>query len=89
MGLKDFCDFSVIENEAERMVVDEMERQLGERGEQMSEDDLLDIATFALNRVKPAYRVTLLGRLYARAMENTDYIEQVRRAVQEGIAKIG
>ena len=74
MGLRDLCDFGVIENEAERMVIDEMERQLGDGAEEMSEDDLLDIATFALNRVKPAYRVTLLGRLYARAMENTDYI---------------
>ena len=72
MALRDQIDFSVIENEAERLVIDELETQLGEDAATIDEDTLLDIATYALNRVKPLYRVTLLGRLYAQAGGQTD-----------------
>ena len=88
MALRDQIDFSVIENEAERLVIDELETQLGEDAATIDEDTLLDIATYALNRVKPLYRVTLLGRLYAQAGGQTGYAQEITRAVAEAIEKI-
>ena len=88
MALRDQIDFSVIENEAERLVIDELETQLGEDAATIDEDTLLDIATYALNRVKPLYRVTLLGRLYAQAGGQTEYTQEITRAVAEAIEKI-
>ena len=88
MALRDQIDFAVIENEAERMVIAELETQLGEDTTTMDEDTLLDIATYALNRVKPLYRVTLLGRLYAQASGQTEYAREIERAVTEAIEKI-
>ena len=69
-------------------MIEELEAQMGQDAETMDEDTLLDIATYALNRVKPLYRVTLLGRLYAQAGGDTDYNRQVEQAVSEAIRKI-
>lgn len=91
MDLRHVYDFSILVNEAERMVVDELERQLDgaeERGICVCEDCVLDMAAYALNSVKPLYRVSLLGTLYAHAADGTDYADQIRKAVGIAIAKV-
>lgn len=91
MRLRDSYDFENIVNEAERMVVDELERQLDlevNSGVCTCEDCVLDIAALSLNAVKPVYRVSLLGSLYAGSMENTPYGLEVRTAVEKAIVKV-
>ncbi len=88
MGLKEDCDFSAMQNEAEQMVIQEMEEQLADSNVCQCEDCILDIATFALNRLKPRYRVSLMGALYAHAGEDADYGQKVKIAVSTAIGKI-
>jgi len=91
MGIRDDYDFSVLVNEAERMVTDEMERQLAERAGSkicVCQDCVLDMAAFALNAIKPVYRVSLLGTMYAHAMDEGSYRAQVEKAVHAAIDKV-
>lgn len=91
MGIRDDYDFETLVNEAERFVVEEMERQLGSSGNAgmcRCEDCILDIAAFALNSVKPVYRVSLLGSLYAGSRDQGAYGEEIRAAVSKAIAKV-
>jgi competence protein ComFB len=88
MGLDDRYNFEDLVNEAERLVLDEMERQLDARGEDdLDEDLILDIAAYALNHVSPLYRVNLLGRLYAQNAPE-EYRREVASAVEAAISKI-
>lgn len=90
MGFKDSYDFGVLVNEAERMVTEELERRLAERADPsicLCEDCVLDMAAFALNSLKPIYRVSLLGTMYAHAADE-GVQAQVRRAVDAGITKV-
>jgi competence protein ComFB len=43
------------------------------------------MAAFALNSIKPMYRVSLLGTIYAKAMDEGDYSREVRAAVDAAI----
>ncbi|HOJ98154.1 MAG TPA: late competence development ComFB family protein [Termitinemataceae bacterium] len=91
MGFKDQYDFEQLVNEAERLVIDELERQLDALSEPVCrcEDCVLDMATLALNAVKPLYRVSLLGSLYAaHAMDEASYAESLRKAVAAAIQKV-
>jgi competence protein ComFB len=89
MGLRDTCDFDSLRNEAERLVIDEMERQLEERDRvPRDQETLLDIAALALNHVPPFYNVSLLGKLYASSIDRTDYARKVRKAVSDAIRKV-
>lgn len=91
MELRQMYDFSILVNEAERMVVDELERQLEDAeslGICICQDCVLDMAAFALNIVKPLYRVSLLGTLYAHAAEGTEYADRVREAVKAAVEKV-
>lgn len=84
-------DFSILVNEAERMVVDELERLLDDaesRGICTCEDCVLDMAALALNTVKPLYRVSLLGTLYAQAADGTEYADRIRKAVDTAVEKV-
>lgn len=89
MALTDRYSFEDLVNEAERLVQDELERQLGERGalEGLEEDLVLDMAAYALNHVHPVYRVNLLGRLYARNVSE-EYRAELSSAVSEAIDKV-
>jgi competence protein ComFB len=52
---------------------------------------VLDMAAFALNVLKPVYRVSLLGTMYAHAIEqdsDSGYLQEVRAAVDVAIRKI-
>lgn len=87
MALRDEYDFSSLENEAENLVITELERQLalpGNEGVWRDEECVLDMAAYALNHVPPMYRATLLGRLYAAELDKT-YHDTVEQAVREAI----
>ncbi|MGO8694550.1 MAG: late competence development ComFB family protein [Rectinemataceae bacterium] len=91
MSFRDNYDFGVLVNEAERMVIDELERRLTELDAPaicLCQDCVLDMAAFALNTLKPVYRVSLLGTMYAHAMDDGAYAAEVRKSVDAGIAKI-
>ncbi len=89
MGLSDEYNFEELRNDAERLVIDELEQQLLNAPASVcrTEECILDMAAFALNMVRPMYRVTLLGRLYAANVEE-GYAEEIRRAVQKAIQKV-
>ena len=91
MGIRDDYDFGVLVNEAERMVTDELERRLAERADPsvcVCQDCVLDMAAFALNSLKPVYRVSLLGTMYAQAMDAGGYSREVKAAVDLAITKV-
>lgn len=84
-------DFEVLVNEAERMVVEELEEQLAARADPaicLCDDCVVDMAAYALNMLKPLYRVSLLGTLYAHALDETGYAKEVERTVAAAIDKI-
>jgi competence protein ComFB len=89
MALADRYNFEDLVNEAEGLVLDELETQLQRRGEldRLDEDLVLDMAAYALNHVRPVYRVNLLGRLYAKNVGD-DYHEELSSAVAEAIEKV-
>lgn len=91
MSIRDDYDFSILVNEAERMVTDELERQLAEKADPkicVCQDCILDMAAFALNSLKPIYRVSLLGSMYAHAMDEGAYKKEVSKSVAAAIKKI-
>ncbi|MDR2393165.1 MAG: late competence development ComFB family protein [Treponema sp.] len=91
MALTDQYNFEFLENQAEHLVFDELERQLAAfEGELCRCNDcVVDMATMALNMVKPLYRFSLLGTLYAaQAMADEAYATSVREAVSVAIEKI-
>lgn len=89
MSLADRYNFEDLVNEAERLVLDELERQLADHGveDELNEDTILDMAAFALNQVAPLYRVNLLGRLYAQNVPE-EYRSEIAAAVDTAIRKI-
>jgi competence protein ComFB len=91
VALIDNYDFEFLKNEAEKMVLDELGRQLESlEGEIcICNDCVVDMVTMALNTVKPYYRFSLLGTLYAaQAMNEESYAESIREAVSNAIEKV-
>jgi competence protein ComFB len=89
MGMKEEYDFDILVNEAETLVIRELESQLAATpGACTCQDCVLDMAAYALNNVKPNYRVSLMGKLYARAMDQGDYGKEIKAAVQEAVRKV-
>lgn len=91
MGIRDEYNFEYLVNESERLVLEELERQLGEADNDAvcrCEDCVLDMAALALNSVRPLYRVSLLGTLYASALEGSPEAEEAKAAVARSIKKI-
>lgn len=91
MEFKDRYDFGILVNEAERLVEEELGRRLEELADPsicVCQDCVLDMAAFALNSLKPVYRVSLLGTMYAHAMDSGAYAEEVRKAVDLAIYKV-
>lgn len=83
-------DLSDLNNEAERLVVRELARQLelDENADVCRDEEcILDMVAFALNHVTPLYRTTLLGRLYAPVLDD-EHAEEVRQAVAAAIDRI-
>jgi competence protein ComFB len=89
MALKDRYDFDSLVNEAERLVLAELETQLAaEKDVCTCQDCVLDMAAWALNNVKPAYRVSLLGSVFARTAGQADRSGDIHRAVQEAVRRV-
>jgi competence protein ComFB len=91
MAFIDSYDFELLVNEAEKLVLGELGRQLEpRRGEIcLCNDCVVDMAAMALNSVKPLYRFSLLGTLYAgQAMEDKGYAWTIEKAVSAAIEKV-
>ena len=91
MAFIDNINFDNLKNEAENLVIKDLGRQLEAYPDPICKcnECVLDMAAFALNAVKPLYRVTLLGGLYAaRAMDEKSYATSVREAVFKAIEKV-
>jgi len=89
MGLRERYDFDSLVNEAERLVIEEMGRQLPRnKGLCSCEECVLDIAAFALNQVRPRYRASLLGSIYARQGDASAFAKEIEKAVADAIRRI-
>ena len=90
MSLKDKYSFDNLENEGERLVLEELEKQLEDDSNAevcKCKDCVVDMAAFALNNIRPMYRSSLTGKLFAYALDRTDYANEVREAVRKSIEK--
>jgi competence protein ComFB len=88
MGFQDNYDFSLLVNEKERYVVDELEAQFKARPEVCRcQECVLDMVALALNHTKPVYRVTLMGSIYAQAQDD-EVRQEIENAVTNAIDKI-
>ncbi len=89
MDLRDLYAFEELVNEAERLILAELGRQLEERGDSActSEECVLDMAAYALNHVRPMYRVNLMGRIYADTLM-IEHADEISDAVSEAIERI-
>ena len=91
MAFADAYDFILLKNEAERLVLRELEFQLNAYPQQVCRcnECVVDMAAIALNSVKPLYRFSLLGTLYAsQALNEKEYADSVQRAVAMAIDKV-
>jgi len=91
MAFADEYGFHELRNEAEQLVLQELERQLALQGDDLCRcsDCVLDMAAMAFNSVKPIYRSSLLGALYAaQAMSDQEYAETVQQAVAQAIGRV-
>jgi competence protein ComFB len=52
------------------------------------QDCVLDMAAYALNNVKPSYRVSLMGSFAAGRAEEAGYARDISRVVREAIEKV-
>ena len=90
MAFKDEYDFDLLKNEAENLVIREMEKQVNaEPSMCRCNECIVDIAAISLNSVKPLYLFSLLGTLYAsQAMTEQAYADSVKAAVSQAIKKV-
>ncbi|MCL2880400.1 MAG: late competence development ComFB family protein [Treponema sp.] len=91
MAFSDEYDFQLLKNEAEQLVLRELEHQLNASQYDVCRcnDCVADMAAIALNAVKPLYRYSLLGSLYtAQAVNEKDYADSVQQAVAAAIEKV-
>jgi competence protein ComFB len=91
MAFIDNYNLEFLVNEAEKLVKNELGQQLAssEGDICLCNDCVLDMAAMALNSVKPLYRVSLLGTLYAStAMYEESYAASIRGAVAQAIEKV-
>ena len=91
MAFIDDYDFEHLQNEAEKLVINELGLQLEKYSESICRcnDCVVDMAAMALNTVKPMYRYSLLGQLYAaQAMSEQAYADSVQQAVANAIVKV-
>ncbi|MDR1099334.1 MAG: late competence development ComFB family protein [Treponema sp.] len=91
MAFIDDYNFELLINEAEGMVLRELGTQLEAYTGEICRcnDCVVDMAAVALNTVKPLYRFSLLGSLYAaQLMNEKNYADSVQQAVREAIEKV-
>ena len=91
MAFSEIYDFDLLKNEAEQLVLRELEYQINAHPADICtcNDCIVDMAAIALNQVKPLYRFSLLGTLYAaQAMNEKEYADGVQAAVADAIEKV-
>lgn len=90
MAFIDEYDFQHLKNEAENLVISELGRQLETFSEPicLCNECVVDMATMALNTVKPLYRSSLLGVLHTSIAMDQDYGTSVREAVFNAIERV-
>ena len=91
MAFSDEYEFFMLKNEAESMVIRELEQQLKQGHEDLCRcnECVVDIAAIALNSVKPLYHFSLLGNLYAsQATSEQAYADSVKKEVERAIVKV-
>jgi len=89
MAFEDRYDFQSLVNEAEQLIIEEIARQVPANPQMCTcSECILDVAAYALNRVPPRYRVSLLDSVYQEPSERNAYLKEIRRAVREGIIKV-
>jgi competence protein ComFB len=91
MAFIDSYNLEHLVNEAERLVQEELGRQLESyQGEIcLCNDCVVDMAAMTLNAVKPLYRYSLLGTLWASsAMDDETWAASVKEAVTTAIEKV-
>lgn len=91
MALENTYHFELLKNEAEQLVFHELDQQLAALNTKicLCNDCVMDMATKALNTVKPKYRYSLLGTLYAaQSMNDRHYADSVQRAVADAIETV-
>lgn len=91
MNLKEEYDLEFLVNESEKLVFEELESQMSEEWAAdicRCQDCILDMAALALNSMKPLYRVSLMGSLYASALHESAERDNARSAVNKAIKKI-
>ncbi|MFP3041934.1 late competence development ComFB family protein [Treponema primitia] len=91
MAFIDSYNLEHLANEAEHLVHEELGRQLESyQGEIcLCNDCVVDMAAMALNTVKPLYRYSLLGTLWASsAMTDEAYAASIQEAVSNAIEKV-
>jgi competence protein ComFB len=91
MAFIDNYNFEYLQNEAEKLVLAELGRQLEAYSEPicLCNDCVVDMAALALNMVKPLYKASLMGRMYvSHAMEEEEYANSLRESVFTAIEKI-
>jgi competence protein ComFB len=91
MAFTDNYDFDILENESEKLVIEELDRQLASYRAEICRCNtcVVDMAAMALNTVKPLYRVSLLGAQYAsQAMTEASYARSLKDAVSRAIEKV-
>lgn len=89
MGIRERYDFQSLRNEAEELVVSEIEKQIPAHPELCTcSECILDVAAYALNSVRPRYRVSLLDSVYIQPEERNVYLKEIQRAVHDGILKV-
>ena len=84
-------DFHILENESEKLVIEELGKQLGSHKGVICKCNtcVVDMAAMALNTVKPLYRVSLLGTQYAsQAIHETAYAKSLKDSVSKAIEKV-
>jgi competence protein ComFB len=91
MAFIDEYEFDILKNEAEKLVINELEIQLAAYQGAICrcETCIIDMAAVALNGIKPLYRVSLLGAQYtAQAMAEPSYAIALKTAVSQAIEKV-
>ncbi|MGC9312486.1 MAG: late competence development ComFB family protein [Sediminispirochaetaceae bacterium] len=91
MSIKDNYNFEFLVNEAERLVLEELEHQLEDESNAdicKCEECVLDMAALALNNISPMYRVSLMGTLYAHSLQDSDYADEVMKVVKDSVRKV-
>ncbi len=91
MSLRERYNFEYLVNEAERLVLEELEGELEKEWTDTMckcQDCVLDMAAYALNNIEPLYRVSLMGTLYAHSLHNSEYNQKVHDTVVDAIQKI-